>query len=178
MVIYPSDRIEFSLTDFSEFKELAKEFSDDNVSYEKKELWREGKDQNSFERIGYGESGEIQFKLPNGKDIKTLLYIPIQMFPEKYFNVSSIMRENLNRYHLFKCNTVMEMEKRAVPFRLTVRDSGKFDYSFVNHQKEHLHHNGEQELFVCKSCLEQFNTLHQSNLTKEQFIPSYHLNQS
>jgi len=176
MVIYPSDKIEFNFTDFSSFREIVNEFSDDNVSAEKRSLAIDGQDEKSFSKISYGENSEILYKLSNGKEVKTILYIPTQMFPLKYFNVSNILIENLNRYHLFQCRTVLEIEKREVEFRLTTRDRGTFDYSFISNQREHLHHDREQPLFICKHCLEHFNIIHKSRLTKETFIPSYHLN--
>lgn len=159
-------------TNFEDFREVVNRFTDERASEDKRKMMSGSRGVSSQSNISIDLYNKIYLKLPTGESVKVILYIDQQRSPDKYFSPNGVFPENLNRYHIYKCPTVDTLFSKGTKFSVTSKSDGEFHYSFFNNFGELLYETNNQHLLICKSCLNEFNSRHNTNFSNRDFHPS------
>jgi len=156
------------LEDFHEFKTAVDTLLETKNHLEKSLVFNSNLEISSVEHIGVDEIGQIYLNL-HGEYIKVIVYIDNQILPMELND--NISLKSLNRYHLYRCETVNEIFHNNYIFYLTARSDNLFKYRIFKEDFTCIFNTNQQELLVCEHCLTQFNMLNNTNYTQLNFLP-------
>lgn len=148
--------LEFSM--FKSFLDSVQSLTGEELKKAKRLLEKEGKDISDIDEIFANNNGELFELLPDGTLIRVNLYIATKEVDRYHFNINTIDKEDLFKYHIYKCKTISKMfnSGRKHRYKINNRDDGTFYYKFTDNIGNVVEINENQELNICKNCLAKY----------------------
>ena len=167
---------QLTFTDFSEFKSAVQVFMDRQSSLDRWNIFNKSYQIKDKSKIVVDSYNRLYLNLSSNEEIRVVIYINYQKFPEHFFSPANIFPENLNRYHIYKCPSVEKLlhqnDKHIVA---TAKKDGGFHYKFLSSTNKLMFETNNQHLYICRYCLAEFNKKYNSDLSPENFNINFYL---
>ena len=140
-------------TDFKEFLVVVKDLTKEDLIKIKLTLQNEGLDIKSLDELIENENDILFTILPDGTLQRVNLYIAEQIVGE-YVNEFTPKY----KYHIFKCNTIIEMfnSGRKHRYKINVRNNGTFYFRYIDFYGRILKEKNDEKIYICKNCLKKY----------------------
>ncbi len=161
--------MKLSFGSFKEFLKAVRVVTKEELKAILRLLKSYGKKVESFDDLIINMNGVFFEYLPDGTFIKVNLY-EAGIEVNDSFNPKNIDPRVLKPYHIYQCSKVIKNLKDNPKkiLRTNNRDNGLFDVQFMHNGRE-VFHNKNQELPICRECLNHFNSLNKTTYSVANF---------
>jgi hypothetical protein len=165
------------LTNFQTFITEAEDFKNSTISIDRLRLMIGSIKIAENYNLVFDNYQQTFIQLHEKEFFRSAIYVEKQLVPSRYFSQENIIIENLNRYHIFRCQNLNNLIHKNIELSATAKLNGFFKYSFINSSGRIIFTNHQQPLLICKNCLLEFNRLNNTNFEIINFNPSFIVSQ-